>query len=406
MYNEEDYISNLFKDKEHLLEEKPSRRAWAKLEEKLDQDKIRSSRRIYRYISTAAAVIAIVAMISAIALFKNGNSLVADTQTIAMNEQQQGELAVTKDGSDWRKEYAPEALEEAEEAVIEQEEKSITTEKRIIADNSFSKEKERIQPSIQSNPESTPKPKVKQTSPRPTTAKPSLPPKVQKQPAANAGVSNPKPIVEAEKTEEYIAPDAALNMSDDVAYEEIKRKAEQEVKKEQANARASKKEYEVTKSKANRNKADDAKTKDDKTEIADFQWLTGAWSNQTNNGLSYEKWTKTDKSTLEAKGYLVQNSDTIFTESMKIKQIRNKVYYISNFGVDKSTTKFELISYKNGIATFENKKSKSPTRVIITKDGNNNFTITFQEAITPKLQYRNNIENARASRRMSRAYKK
>ena len=133
--------------------------------------------------------------------------------------------------------------------------------------------------------------------------------------------------------------------------------------------------------------------------------LNLAWSNTTTNGLSYEQWSKTGKNTLEAKGYLIQNGDTTFIESMEIKQIRNKVYYVSNFGTDNTATKFELTNYKNDIATFENKKSKSPTKVIITKNGNNSFTITFQEAITPKLKYRNNIENARASRRMSRAYK-
>ena len=69
MYNEEDYISKIFREKEHLMEEKPSRNAWHKLEEKLDKEKVRRSRQIYQYISVAAAVIAVVAMISAISLF-------------------------------------------------------------------------------------------------------------------------------------------------------------------------------------------------------------------------------------------------------------------------------------------------------------------------------------------------
>ena len=409
MYNEEDYISNLFKDNEHLLEEKPSRRAWAKLEDKLDHDKVRSSRRIYRYISTAAAVIAIVAMISAIALFKNGNSLVAD-QTVAMNEQQQGELSVTKDASDWRQQYAPESLEEEQEesvaeemeiAEIEEEAIPEIVENSIIADNSLYKKpkEERNQPSIQ--PGAVPvTPKAKKASPEPTvnTSKPN-PPKIRTEPTSAGEI-----IAEAEKTEEYTIPVSASNMSDDVAYEEIRKRVEREAKADKAKARTSKKQLESAKSKANQNTPNYAQAKDKKTSITDFQWLTGAWSNTTTNGLSYEQWSKTGKNTLEAKGYLIQNGDTTFIESMEIKQIRNKVYYVSNFGTDNTATKFELTNYKNDIATFENKKSKSPTKVIITKNGNNSFTITFQEAITPKLKYRNNIENARASRRMSRAY--
>lgn len=397
MYNEEDYISNLFKDNEHLLEEKPSRRAWAKLEEKLDQDKVRSTRRIYRYISTAAAVIAIVAMVSAIALFKNGNSLVADNQTVTVENQQQKELAMTKAGSDWRKEYAPETLEETEQTAVAEKgdriaKKSSQTERQpIITDNaSYDKKQEQVSPSTQ--PNFTPKAKTKSGStPFATPTRPSSP-EIQVE-SANASRE-----VIGEKIKRHLPPAPASNMSDDTDYEAIKRKAEREAKI--AKNHATKKEYQTT-----RPKSDKTNTKEiTKITIADFQWLTGAWSNTTPDGVSYEKWTKTDKNTLKAKGYLIQNGDTTFVESMQIKKIKNKIYYVSNFGTDKSSTKFELTNYHNGVATFENKKSKSPTKVVITKNENNSFTITFQEAITPKLQYRNNIENARATRNMSRAF--
>ena len=400
MYNEEDYISNLFKDNEHLLEEKPSRRAWAKLEEKLDQDKVRNTRRIYRYISTAAAVIAIVAMVSAIALFKNGNSLVADNQTITVENQQQKELAMTKAGSDWRKEYAPETLEETEQTAVTEKgdrvpKKSAQTERQpIITDNaSYDKKQEQVSPSTPSNFTLEAKTKSVSTPPFATATRPSSP-EIQVE-SANANRE-----VVGEKIKRHLPPAPASNMSDDTDYEAIKRKAEREAKI--ARNHATKKEYQTTRSKSDKTNA--KQTGITKITVADFQWLIGTWSNTTPDGVSYEKWTKTDKNTLKAKGYLIQNGDTTFVESMQIKKIKNKIYYVSNFGTDKSSTKFELTNYDNGVATFENKKSKSPTKVIITKNENNSFTITFQEAITPKLQYRNNIENARATRNMSRAF--
>ena len=89
---------------------------------------------------------------------------------------------------------------------------------------------------------------------------------------------------------------------------------------------------------------------------------------------------------------------------MQIKQIRNKVFYISNFGTDNTNTMFELIDYQAGVATFENNKSNSPTKIVITENADGSFTISFFEKVTEKLKQRNNIENARAFRTMKKVF--
>ena len=92
---------------------------------------------------------------------------------------------------------------------------------------------------------------------------------------------------------------------------------------------------------------------------------------------------------------------------MEIKQIRNKIYYIANFGEGKSPMKFELISYINGISTFENSKPGFPSQIILQQKGNS-YIITFENSDdtkqTQQFQYRNNVSKKRASRKMSRAY--
>ena len=84
------------------------------------------------------------------------------------------------------------------------------------------------------------------------------------------------------------------------------------------------------------------KRKASKPVISDFHWLLGSWKNPTENGFSYEKWEITGKKSLAANGYLIQGKDTIFIEKMELKQVRNKVFYITNVAVNKTILKFEI----------------------------------------------------------------
>jgi hypothetical protein len=399
MYQENDDISNLFRDNEHLLDERPSRNAWAKLEEKLDQEKVKSTRRIYRYISTAAAVVAVVAMLSAIALFRDGDALMAEknakNEVIALNEQST-ELSINDNTSDWRKEYAPESIEQEEEEVVEKENSTVTKpiivkkEKVIAADNIV----------VES------KPKARIATPEKTQIAPTI---------STAPVAKPK-AEEAEVMAETLA-DAAptkdnynnfdtkiiTNSSDDIitAREEKVATARKYEESAKMNSNTYNGDYGELAGKESAKKA-----KAEKPTINTFVWLKGAWSDNTALGLSYEKWEQTDKKTLTAKGYLIQNGDTLFVEQMEIKEIRNSVYYIASFEQGKAPTKFELVSYINGVSTFENPNSEFPSQIILQKDGNG-YLITFENSNdfeqNKQLQYRNNISKARASRRMSRS---
>ncbi len=382
MYKDEDYISNLFKENEHLLEERPSTRAWDKLEAKLEAEKAFSSRKIYRYVSTAAAVIAIVVMMAAIVLFKDGDDLMAikdtENQAIAMKKSQKKALGITDDVSDWRKEYAPDSLESA---LSNMEEETKPT--KIIAT-----EKPATKTVFSSNElvETKTAPLLAQAT---TLEEPVIEP-----------IRNIKEVVEFEEAIESasvpawnIAEKEVVNYSDAVAAEKSAKNRKLAETKPYSNQREG--SFEKT-NKINK--------EDKKTSLDDFQWLLGAWVDNTNAGLSYEQWTATDKNTLEAKGYLIQNKDTLYVETMQMQEILNKVYYIATFGADKIPVKYELVSYKDGVATFENKNSDFPKTIILKKENKNSFTITFQEEINPaQLRYRNNVSEARASRRMSRA---
>ena len=413
MNRKEDYIEDLFRNNEHLLEEKPPRRAWSKLEDKLDFEKAQSSRRIYRYISTAAAVIAIVSMVSAIALFQN-DAFDGHTQAIAMNEEAttNQEFSVNDNASDWRKEYAPEAMEEIETEAVEME--------SIVKDEVA---KEVIEPIA----EVKTVPKTKENLARKTTV-PAKKKNIVEKPviAANKSTKKIEPVVE-EEVEEKIAKivSAPTTIKPTIVETEkmttvgkskpnIGTQPVSNVSEPAINARMAEIETATESSNAMpqstySNDSGYTKSKKKKAQnpvISDFHWLLGSWKNATTKGLSYEKWEITGRNSLAADGYLIQYSDTLFIEKMEIKQVKSKIYYIANLNGSKTPLKFELKSLVNNIATFENTKNTFPKEVILRKDGKNNFVITYEEEMNKlqeqQLQYRNDIYKAKASRRMSR----
>jgi len=73
MKNKKD-ISDLIRDNEHKLEERPSARTWERLEGKLDNRRSRGNTFLYRQIAMAAAVVALVAVISLITVLSDKQS--------------------------------------------------------------------------------------------------------------------------------------------------------------------------------------------------------------------------------------------------------------------------------------------------------------------------------------------
>lgn len=68
-------ISDLIRDNQHKLEERPSARTWERLESKLDNQRSKGNTFLYRKIAMAAAVVALVAVISLITVVSNNQDL-------------------------------------------------------------------------------------------------------------------------------------------------------------------------------------------------------------------------------------------------------------------------------------------------------------------------------------------
>jgi len=105
-----------------------------------------------------------------------------------------------------------------------------------------------------------------------------------------------------------------------------------------------------------------------------FDWLLGKWVDEDDN--SFEEWQRTNANTLEGKGYFVVNVDTTFTQSMKIVQANQTVYFMVNRQLVEE--RFELEEYDDRSATFKN-ENETKEQIILKKDKNNSYSITIEK---------------------------
>lgn len=99
--------------------------------------------------------------------------------------------------------------------------------------------------------------------------------------------------------------------------------------------------------------------------IEQLQWLVGNWNNITPEEQSYERWQKVNDSTLKAHSFTLVENDTVFEERVTIQQTNDEVLFTAvAFGQNDNTpVTFKMISYGDGVFTFENPEHNFPTRI-------------------------------------------
>lgn len=422
----DDDISNFFKRHQHKLEERPSLRAWHRLEQKLDDEKSRQHRLIYRYVSTVAAVIAVMAMITAIALFNQEqatNDQLAESttteipSTVEENASNEERIAVFKEEKGIKE--TPEE-QRRKQGVETDEAKEIDTEiSNPIASNEIEKivenkeitevsedgnqvvEKEQVtspQVGFEKKDKVEDDLKVNQqekTKTPPTVNKPiaTTKPSPKRKPTIK---SSRQPATQSEiKTDYNISDEAVLTANEEVGT--LNPYDSDTITNQRIPSKAAKKRKVISRPKYT---------------LKQFQWLVGEWRGSRSRGYSVEKWEKSGRNTLKGVGYLVENGDTAYVENFSIKASKGKVYYLTQLEPKGKTITFELVQFDGATAIFENKKINFPNQVILEKNNYNNFSTIYQntQQINSKqlqlLQNRNEITNQRAVRNLSRARNK
>ncbi|MBT2619350.1 DUF6265 family protein [Chryseobacterium sp. ISL-6] len=63
-------------------------------------------------------------------------------------------------------------------------------------------------------------------------------------------------------------------------------------------------------------------------ELKKFEWLIGTWVTKTPKGNLYETWSKKNDTEFYGKSYYLNKKDTIFSESVRLVEKEEKLYYI------------------------------------------------------------------------------
>jgi hypothetical protein len=103
-----------------------------------------------------------------------------------------------------------------------------------------------------------------------------------------------------------------------------------------------------------------------KSNVLDFKWIVGEWiNNEDTAALFFENWTKNNAGDFSGKSYVLANRDTVFFESIMLRNLDSGTYYSVNVRNQNlnDIVDFKLVSSANHTFTFENKKHDFPQSI-------------------------------------------
>ena len=123
-------------------------------------------------------------------------------------------------------------------------------------------------------------------------------------------------------------------------------------------------------------------------ELKQLHWLAGTWQQQSEAGLLTETWQVQNATHMTGKSYLVDQQDTIFSETISLEIHEGEVYYVPLIADQNEgkPVRFKLVSAKDQTFVFENKTHDFPQRIIYHQTGSNNLTARIEGEIKGKLK--------------------
>lgn len=109
--------------------------------------------------------------------------------------------------------------------------------------------------------------------------------------------------------------------------------------------------------------------------IEKASWLIGKWQNNSTEGNVTEIWEKSNDSTFIGKSYFVVGKDTISSETIKLEQNNEELFYIPTVRDqnNRQPVKFRLTSLTNKQLVFENPEHDFPQKISYTQIRNDSL---------------------------------
>lgn len=122
--------------------------------------------------------------------------------------------------------------------------------------------------------------------------------------------------------------------------------------------------------------------------LNDFKRLDGNWVANDLQGKFVENWKYINDTLMRGSSYMIQGTDTVFTENLQLVLSDDIVYYIPTVSDqnDGKSIRFQLLSKKENEWVFENKKHDFPTNIIYSFIGSDSLIATVQGKENGKFQ--------------------
>ena len=101
------------------------------------------------------------------------------------------------------------------------------------------------------------------------------------------------------------------------------------------------------------------------SKLSKTSWLLGTWQNQSAKGILTESWQQLNDSTFVGQSNFVSGGDTISSESIRLEQRKDTLYYIPTVA-DQNEGKavvFTLTGLTDSTVTFENPGHDFPQKI-------------------------------------------
>lgn len=122
--------------------------------------------------------------------------------------------------------------------------------------------------------------------------------------------------------------------------------------------------------------------------LNDFKRLSGNWIAENPEGKFVENWKYINDTLMSGSSYMIQGTDTVFTENLQLVLSDEKIYYIPTVSDQNNgeSIQFKLLSKKKNKWEFENKKHDFPTKIIYSFIGSDSLIATVQGKENGKFQ--------------------
>jgi len=108
-------------------------------------------------------------------------------------------------------------------------------------------------------------------------------------------------------------------------------------------------------------------------ELEKANWFLGRWENKTPEGTFSEEWKVENDSFLLGKSFFIKENDTLFSETVRLVQRGNDLFYIVTVPNQNEAkpVEFKLTSSSSDYLVFENPEHDFPKKIsyqLVTKD--------------------------------------